>query len=178
MKETLREIKKEEFKEIYKIMEAAFPPEERRTYKEEKKLFKKASYKILVVEDKMEIQGFIKEWDLKACYFVEHFAIKSQNRGKGLGSKAMKEYLKEKSKVVIIEVEGEGGEIAKRRIAFYKGLGFSLSGIEYFQPKLQKTNKDILLKLMHYPKETAGEELIKAWKEIFAIVYEKIFTIK
>lgn len=178
MKAILREIKKEEFKEIYEIMEASFPPEERRTYEEEKKQFVKSKYKILVVEDEIGIQGFIKEWDLKACYFIEHFAIKSQNRGKGLGSRVMKEYLKGKSKAIILEVEGQGKEIAKRRIAFYKRLGFTLSDIEYIQPNLQKTNKDILLKLMYYPKEITREDLIKGQEEIFTKVYEKIFTIK
>ena len=172
MEKFIREIKEEEFDQVYKIMESSFPSVERRTYENELREFNSSSFKVFVVEEKGAVAGFIKEWDLPSFNFIEHFATDPMVRGKGLGSRMLREYLKGRKKPVIIEVEWNSSQIAKRRINFYERLGFTLSDIEYIQPKLQDVKDEVLLKLMYYPGDVDESILIESKKEIFEKVYK------
>lgn len=168
---TFRILDKEEFTAVYQLMQVSFPPAEFRTYEEELALFNRPDYRVLVVEDNGTIQAFIAEWALKEMHYVEHFAVNPAARGQGLGTKIMREYLKEIKSSVIIEVEAEDTSIARRRIAFYERLGFVQSDIKYIQPYLQKTSKDVLLQLMFYPAKLSEKALYAVKREIHQTVY-------
>lgn len=173
MKRTFKIINKNEFLEVYKLMQDSFPPAEFRTYEDALSLFDCANYKVLVVKEDGVMQAFIAEWLMEDFCFVEHFAINTVARGQGLGTEIMREYLNQRKKAVVIEVEADDTSIAKRRIGFYEKLGFALSDVEYVQPLLQKTSTDVLLRLMHYPANLSHEALCEAKRLIFWTVYNK-----
>lgn len=70
----------------------------------------------------------------------------------------LKEYLERSKKPVFIEVEGQKTRDAKRRVEFYRRLGFSLSKFGYIQPALQNTSQELYLKIMSYPSKITKEE--------------------
>ena len=171
MNKTFRIINKNEFPDVYKLMQLSFPPAEFRTYEEELVLFNYSNYKVLVVEENGVIQAFIAEWIFRDIHYIEHFAVNPEIRGHGLGTELMHEYLKQVKTSVVIEVEAADTLIARRRIAFYERLGFALSDIEYIQPSLRETSTDVLLRLMHYPAQISDTALYEAKREIFLTVY-------
>jgi ribosomal protein S18 acetylase RimI-like enzyme len=167
----IRIINKDEFLDVYKLMQLSFPPAEFRTYEEELALFSHSDYQVIVIEKNSVIYAFIAEWIFGDVHFIEHFAILPEHRGKGLGTKIIREYLKHIKSAVVIEVEANDTKNAKRRIAFYERLGFIQSNIEYMQPLLRKKSPDVLLRLMHYPADITDDALHEIKQKIFQTVY-------
>ena len=77
----------------------------------------------------------------------------------------LREYLKGRKKPVIIEVEWNSSQIAKRRINFYERLGFVLNLYPHYQPPLNPTTDMVELKIMSSFKALKEEEQ-KAYRRI------------
>ena len=55
----LREMKKEEFNDFFKILESSFPAKEYRSYERQKELLDHPHYDIEVYEEEERIKGYI-----------------------------------------------------------------------------------------------------------------------
>lgn len=164
---------KEEFDQVYQIIEQSFPQSERRTHKDAFALISNSKYHIYVARNENgAIDGFIAAWNLDDFYFVEHFAVSQAIRGGGLGSKMMKTYLKQCAPLpVYLEVEEAHTEIAKRRIRFYERLGFVLTQFGYTQPRLQHVEQNVFLNIMSYPYDLTQADFTTARNQIFRHAY-------
>ncbi|MEM1484382.1 GNAT family N-acetyltransferase [Oscillospiraceae bacterium PP1C4] len=172
MNKKLEQLNTEDFLMVYQIMEQSFPPCERRTYEKELELLKNPNYHVFVMKkDNMDIVGFLATWELETFRFVEHFAIQQAARGLGIGSEMMKEYLSYENKPVFIEVEEPDTMMSKRRIDFYKRLGFVYNGFGYLQPCLQDNTTEVSLKIMSYPAGITQSEFNHFRDEVFSKVY-------
>ena len=147
-----------DFNQIYEIMEDSFPPSEIRTRQGQKKLLSCPNYKIHLKQQNNVISGFIATWEFNQFCFVEHLAVRFKLRGSGIGRTIIQEYIANKNKIVILEVEPPNKEIAVRRIGFYKRLGFILNDFEYFQPPLREGQELLPLKIMSYPKSISLQQ--------------------
>ncbi|WMJ76034.1 MULTISPECIES: GNAT family N-acetyltransferase [unclassified Sedimentibacter] len=165
-------VKPKEFYDVYRLMQESFPSEEYRSFDGELDLFNKQNYKVMALRSDNEVQAFIAEWIFKYVHYIEHFCVTPDLRGSGMGTKIMHNYLKSVKGPVVIEVEANNTPIAKRRIEFYKRLGFTLSNIEYVQPPLRKTDIKPALRLMHYPQNLSDKELHKIKHVLFSDVYK------
>ncbi|MEK6982011.1 MAG: GNAT family N-acetyltransferase [Candidatus Micrarchaeota archaeon] len=159
------------FKEIWQIYEESFPPDERRTLAQQEELFNRKNYVLLAVYKENKLVGFISNWVLDSFCFVEHAAIKKSHQGKGFGTKSLALYLKKVNKTFILEVELPTSQIARKRIDFYKKLGFKLNDFDYVQPSYSKSKKSVHLMIMSYPKELKGDEFEEIKKEIYKKIY-------
>ena len=155
-------------------MEEAFPIEEIRSFDSGLRQLKNLDYRILGSKNcENKIKGFIAEWDFGVVNFVEHFAIDKENRGNGIGSRMMLDYLCQIKKPVIIEVEDDESDIGKRRIDFYRRLGFDLSEFGYDQPILRgDKNKVIPLRMMSYPQPLLKEDFLEFKNQVFRNIYQ------
>ena len=151
-------------------MQQSFSLAEYRSFANTQALLSRGDYELLVHADADGIIGLIAHWKLDDFLFVEHFAISEPRRGNGIGGTLMKAYINEAMRPVILEVEADDSPIARRRIAFYQRLGFTLSNFGYEQPSLQGGESHIPLLLMHSP-AVSGEQLQQAQEQIFRIVY-------
>lgn len=139
-----------DFDNVYKIMEDSFPPDEHRTYEEQKALLNKANYNIYVAKSGCaeEIQGFMAVWQFEDLTFIEHFAVDKTFRNSGLGSRmlrSIRELVKER---ICLEVELPYTDIAKKRISFYERNGFTYNGYQYIQPAISRGRNPIPLRIM------------------------------
>lgn len=155
------------FEKLWKIYINSFPADERRSFSQQKEVMKNEKYNIIPFYNDDELIGFLAYWDLWDFIFIEHFAFSSKVRGKGLGSKYLKQFLKQADKLVILEVEPESDEISLRRIGFYNRLGFELNEFDYCQPAFNKNKKPVILQLMSYKKR------LKAYE--FQLIKEKLY---
>ena len=76
---------------------------------------------------------------IRDSYYGEHLAVNERGRNGGIGSFIFNwclEHLKGKH---VLEVEVPDEEIKRRRINFYKRLGFYYNEYEYIQPPMRKT---------------------------------------
>lgn len=160
------------FDKIFKLMEESFPKEEYRGYQEQKKLLYRPEYSIITKKDnESNLLGFISSWEIDKFIFIEHFAVNSSMRGKGIGSEMLKDFIKNSTHSIILEVELPNNEMSIRRIKFYEKLGFVLNYFKYHQMPLRKHCKPIEMYIMSYPKALTPEDFENIKNSIYKTVY-------
>lgn len=161
---------KNDIENVWNIYEESFPQYERRRIETQKKRHDNSYYKPMVILDGKEndkVIGIFFYWDFEDFIFLEHFAINSEFRGEGLGSKMMKEFCKN-NKMIILEIDPLETDIARRRKIFYEKLGFVYNEIYYTHPGYEKDYPEHELKLM-----TLGSELTEETFEKFMYLRNK-----
>lgn len=102
--------------------------------------------------------GFILWWGFEDVRYIEHLATSARLRGKGYGRRIVEKFIAGSTLPVLLEVERPVTEINKRRIDFYRRLGFVLNLHDYLQPPYKKGGDPVPLMLMTCPEAiTAGE---------------------
>lgn len=150
-----------EFRLIY---ESSFPKDERRECSQLLDLLHNKQFKLYEIYIQDKFIGFISVWDLEEFSFIEHFAIRTTEQGKGYGTQAINQVLSMNTKPVILEVEEPFTDTARKRISFYERLNFSVNNQSYFQPPYSINKSSIKMLLMSYPTKIEPEyfERIKA----------------
>lgn len=168
----LADITKDDFKSFYNLLENSFPEIERRKYDNQKELFNNELYKVVGYKNKEnEVVAFIAFWSFLDFNFIEHFAVKENLRGKGLGSVLLGEYIKSDIKSIILEVELPQDNISKKRIEFYKKIGFKLNDYKYMQPPLEEGNELLPLKIMSFKNYLEKDDFDIKVRNIYREVY-------
>ena len=162
------------FDSFFSILKDSFPENERRDYLSQKKLLSNKHYKPLVLNKNGEILAIMAIWEFEDFIFIEHLAIDSKLRGKGIGTQLIKNYLSKTQKEVFLEVEPPMCEVSKRRILFYEKLGFYLNDFYYLQQPLNPNDTPFELKVMSYSKKISENEFEKYKKVIYKEVYNVI----
>lgn len=161
------------FRSVWRIYLSSFSADERRQREKQIKLFADKSYRLFAIfNSKDKIAEFMSLWNLKDFIFIEHFAVKKVLRNKGMGKRAMKEFMARANKMIILEVEEPNTKTAKKRIRFYSAAGFKLNKYDYVQPAYGKNKKPVKLFLMSFPKKISKLEFCKIRKKIYSKVYK------
>ena len=92
-------------------------------------------------------------------------------RGKGIGSEMLKDFIKNSTHPIILEVELPNNEMSVRRIKFYEKLGFVLNYFKYYQMPLRNNCKPMEMYIMSYPKALILEEFESIKNSIYKTVY-------
>lgn len=132
---------------------SAFPEDERRPLSEwEAMRCDEPKFDFRTVERDGTFVGFITSWALDGFRYVEHFAIEKTCRGGGVGSMALRIFLKNYPELpIVLEVEPPLTDMARRRIRFYEALGFRCLPDAYEQPPYRPGGEWLPLVLMVYP---------------------------
>ncbi len=147
------------FEEVFELMEKSFPENEYRTKENQKKLLKNPMYKLEpTIDETGKLIAFMASWEFPKFTFIEHLAVDPCCRGKGTGSKIMRDFINNSKNPIVLEIEIPNDEIKIKRKNFYEKLGFKLNNNEYFQLPLRKGNKPIRMNLMSYPEEIPDEK--------------------
>ncbi len=161
-----------EFKNIVELYEASFSSDSRREIVNKKKLLSKENYGLFYITEKKKFIGFLIEWKLPEFYFIEHFAVREDLRGKGYGSEIIKFFIENKK--VILETEpSANGETAQKKIAFYEKLGFKMNIYKYIQPAYEKHKNPVEYVLMSYPEYINNKvKFMVVEEQLHEMVYE------
>lgn len=121
-------------------------------------------------QDNVKVVGLMTWWDFGDFIYGEHFALSSELRGNGLGSRAFCEITASFDKPFVFEVEAPSSDnpIAERRIKFYGRCGMILSDLPYFQPPYRVGDAPIPMCLMT---SDASFPIGKAKEVIYRQVY-------
>jgi GNAT superfamily N-acetyltransferase len=160
------------FGDFWTVYADSFPSDERRSFDQQMALIEEESYSVIDIFHGGCYAGFIACWDLESFIFIEHFAIRKELRGMGIGQAFLWEFLEDVPVPVVLEVELPRGESEARRISFYERLGFSYSGFTYMQPPYVRGGNYVPLSLMTYPKPFDFDELSAAKDTIFTRIYD------
>ncbi|HLC64567.1 MAG TPA: GNAT family N-acetyltransferase [Candidatus Nanoarchaeia archaeon] len=160
-----------EFREAWKIYESSFPSDEKRTLELQKELIKNKQYNFFIVIKDRVLVAIITDWNFEYFLFVDHFAIKEEFRGKGIGTGLLREYLSKNKQKIVLEVERPETEIATKRIKFYEKIGFKLNTFDYIQPPYGKDKNPVPMLLMTYPEKINKSEFSSIREKLHITVY-------
>ena len=139
------------FAKVWSLYKKSFPPEERRQLRTQKKIMDNPLYHFETIADNDEFIGFILWWDFENIRYIEHLAVLPRLRSKGYGQHIIKRFTSKPTHPILLEVEHPNTEINKRRINFYKRIGFVINEYKYKQPPHKKRGNFVPLILMTYP---------------------------
>lgn len=145
------------FDKAFQLCQSSFPFEERRDYSEQQRVLKKTDYHfdLIMVDD--NFVGVMLYWETDSFVFLEHFATLPELRCKGRGKDALN-LLKEKNKIILLEIEPPIDDITKRRYGFYSRNGFIMNPYHHIQAKYHLGDEDLELKVLTYPRIMEKEE--------------------
>ena len=140
------------FEASLSLLEAAFPPEERRFRADHIRFLQKPDFHCCALTEDGSFCGILFYWEAEAFLFLEHFAMLPHLRGQGLGAKALS-LLKGLRKPVILEIEPPCDGMTKRRYGFYRRNGFEMNPYFHLQAKLREADEpDVELKVLSFPR--------------------------
>ena len=168
----MRELLETEFDGVWRIMTESFPVAEYRPYAAQRSLLLHPAYHIYVKE-RDGICAFLAVWELDGLDFVEHFAVDSTLRGKGIGSQMLAALRARRGVPVCLEVELPETEIAQRRIAFYQRAGFVCNPYPYEQPPMARGKASVPLMLMSTDRALTQAE----FERVRATVYRTVYSV-
>ncbi|MBR1769994.1 MAG: GNAT family N-acetyltransferase [Bacteroidales bacterium] len=151
---------------------SSFPKEERRSLSSVYCLIEKEYFEFLPLFSDTEFVGFITLWHFDEFIYAEHFAVKSNQRNKGIGSSFIKCLTANEEKPIVLEVEKPLNETTVRRIEFYKRLGFKMYDNYYFQPPYNEDSEGLELKIMVFEKGNTSLEFEKIKQTLYSEVYK------
>ena len=127
-------------------------------------------YNNIILENDVPI-GIVSFWNFNDFYYIEHFAISPDYRNGGYGKKVL-EYLNQQiSAPIVLEVELPETEMSKRRINFYKRIGYKLIQEEYYQPPYRKQDNKLPMFLMVYDQNQEITDFTPIKKKLYKYVY-------
>jgi len=161
------------FEKAWMLYQEAFPEDERRSLSDQIELMENNIYNFKFLCDNGEFTGFIAYWELEDFTYIDHFAIEKKRRGRGLGKKALADFLSRQSRNVVLEVEKAKDRIAKKRIAFYERLGFFLNEYDYLQPAYSIDKRPVPLLIMSFPSRLDKKD----FDAVKRILYRDVYSI-
>ena len=154
------------------LYKSAFPPEQRRSMGElEHEIMTSKRFHSCALLVKDEFVGFFNYWQFDTFCFVEHFAIKSEVRGKQIGSKALNMFTDSIDFPVVVEVDMPITAVAARRIKFYEKAGFHVVSNDYAQPPYRPSELMLPMLLMTNNKQFVSKYFDSLKKTIYKEVY-------
>lgn len=174
----LRKIKYKEFKDLYrKHIIKDFPKNERPNLEGFRKRMLKYKEEVYIFEEDGIDKGYCIIDELGEYILVSFLAVYEGNRGKGIGTKILKE-LEEKysnKKGILIEVENpdfaeneEEKKIQEKRIIFYERANFKI--VKNLNVELFRVNFKIMV---YSKKEIEQKEVEETMKKFYYAIIEK-----
>lgn len=162
-----------EYDEAERLMQSAFPPEERRPTAQQRDYtdHNPRFHACLIMENKRFL-GLLNYWTLDGFAYIEHLATLPELRGKGIGQQALQLFTNRIERPVILEVEPPTDGLTARRIAFYQRCGFKLwEHNSYIQPPYSPDLPSVPLLLMAYGPADETSDFEHILHELHTCVY-------
>lgn len=91
-------------------------------------------FHVVVARVDKGVQGFVSYWLFDGFSYIEHLAVKTTCRHRGIGG-GLVNYVESMGAPLVLEVERPVDDATRRRVAFYEHLGLVLHDeIDYVQP--------------------------------------------
>lgn len=107
-----------------KLYSTSFPVFQQRIETQQEYAFSNNKYHLIGYVDEKRFIGFISYWEFNSYLYIEHFAINTDTRGKGYGSKVLNSFINSTDKIVLLEIDPVIDDISKARMRFYERCGF------------------------------------------------------
>ena len=153
---------------FYSHLKKAFPESEFPPFHYHKKMFSQPTF---FGRQYNNFSAFIIGYQFEKYLFLELFMVQEHLRNQGIGRAFLERIIQEAKTPIILEVEHPTDELTKRRIDFYKRLGFHLNISDYQMPIFDENHGGVPLYLMSYPNKLSPYEIEDYTHKIHKEVY-------
>lgn len=157
-----------DFDLFYPLLKTSFPENELLPQDIHLKLFSQPTF---FGRQYKNFSAFTIGYQFETYLFLELFMVQAHLRNQGIGKEFLLEVIQNASTPILLEVEHPTDDLSKRRIEFYKRLGFHLNICDYKMPRFDKEHGGVPLYLMSYPNQLTEEEINNYTKKIHQDVY-------
>ena len=135
---------------LVRVYHTSFPIDEQRPIEDIARLIEHDNRFIAyaLTDKESAFIGLLTTWHFEKFIYIEHFAIDPTRRSQGHGSEALKIFIQEHGKPIILEAEPPTETLSIRRIGFYERCGLILYDFPYIQPAYTPESNPIELRLM------------------------------
>ena len=135
---------------LVRVYHTSFPIDEQRPIEDIARLIEHDNRFIAyaLTDKESAFIGLLTTWHFEKFIYIEHFAIDPTRRSQGHGSEALKTFIQEHGKPIILEAEPPTETLSIRRIGFYERCGLILYDFPYIQPAYTPESNPIELRLM------------------------------
>ena len=142
---------------VMALYHTSFPINEQRTDADHKAALEDERFYCLSAWEGEDFLGLLFCWKMKELFYVEHFAVNTQMRGSGIGSRLLADFCKDKP-LVLLEIDPPQDEISQRRLRFYERLGFVQNPYPHRHPPYRRGFEAHPLRVMTWPRATSRQE--------------------
>lgn len=140
--------------ELYAV---SFPEHEQRLPESQRAILQNDAYHFDLILEENQWVGEILYWETADFIYVEHFCMRPQVRGQGLGKRALA-LLAEKGKTVILEIDPPVDDISRRRREFYFRCGYRENPYAHVHPAYRAGNAGHELVILSCPEAISEGE--------------------
>lgn len=115
--------------------------------------------------------GLLTFWDFPHYLYIEHLAISPTLQGKGYGKRLLTEFIHDKKRPIVLEVELPHDLLSRKRISFYRQCGLQLWECDYVQPPYRPHDFSIPLYLMATNELVFDRDYVEIRKTLHRVVY-------
>ncbi len=129
------------FAPFEKLYAVSFPLFEQRTRMQQEAAFGSTNYRLAGFADEDSFSGFISYWEFDTYVYIEHFAIDTDKRGRGLGSEILRSFIRSAGKTVLLEIDPLTDEISRARLRFYEKCGLTRNPYPHTHPPYREGHR-------------------------------------
>lgn len=146
------------YRSFEKLYASSFPIFEQRTQTQQDAAFGCERYNLTGYEDNGVFIGFISYWEFDDYIYIEHFAVDTDSRGKGYGSKILQSFVEATDKIVLLEIDPVTDEISEARLRFYLKCGFKENPYRHLHPAYRNEYRAHRLTVLTTPRQITERE--------------------
>ncbi len=143
---------KQEIEVVNHLYDMSFPHFEKRSHRGRQNILGNTHFHLYYFTDDQVFVGFVGGWQFEHFFYIEHFAIAPELRGKGYGQKVLR-LLCQQTKDIILEIEPVIDDMTEKRLRFYQYCGFQKNNYHHFHPNYHLEYEPHQLEILSYPKQ-------------------------
>ena len=135
----------------------SFPHHEQREAASQAGILRDEEYHFCLIYDGTAFVGLVLYWETARWIYIEHLCIAPELRNRKYGERTLSA-LKERGKVLILEIDPPVDPVSVRRKKFYERCGFAENPYRHIHPPYHRENSGHVLVVMTYPAAISQEE--------------------
>lgn len=145
-----------EYRKAMDLYQESFPLHEQRRAPSQERILADGDYCFGLVRDSARLVGLALFWENGRFVYIEHLCVFPDMRNQQYGQKILS-LLKEKGKVIILEIDPPLDDISERRKGFYERCGFVENPYRHIHPPYHPAHRGHELVVMTYPGSISPE---------------------
>ncbi len=145
---------------VWELYTSSFPEYERRGQLSHNNAIESEYFNTeIAVDNDNNLLALLFYWKVDGVIYIEHLSVNPLHRGNSIGTRLMTMLINQnKEYKIILEIEPPITEQTKRRLSFYKKLGFMHNPYEYTHPSYSKIPFIYRLDILSYPNQLTQVE--------------------